>query len=59
MSIVRKLKQESTVMLWKIYKIGLRMHFWKERTFWSDGYFCYTVAKPSQQTIRKYIETPG
>src|SRR5258708_617650 len=22
-----------------------KKHFWKERTFWSDGYFCCTIGK--------------
>ena len=38
-SIVRKLKQESTILLWKQFPVFLSKHFWKEHTFWSDGYF--------------------
>ena len=38
-SIVRKLKQESTISLWKYNPLYLSKHFWKEHTFWSDGYF--------------------
>ena len=32
-SIVRKLKQESTIMLWKYFPIYLSKYFWKEHTF--------------------------
>ena len=32
-SIVRKLKQESTIYLWKNYSKFLSKHFWKEHTF--------------------------
>lgn len=37
----------------------LMQHFWKERTFWSDGYFCCTVGNASQEGIRHYIESLG
>jgi putative transposase len=58
-SIVRRLKQESTYTLWQQYTPLLKQHFWKERTFWSDGYFCCTVGNASQEVIRQYIETQG
>ena len=59
LAIVRKLKQESTVQLWKMHEKELKRHFWKERTFWSDGYFCCTIGNASQETIRHYIESQG
>lgn len=58
-AIVRKLKQESTLRLWKIYGAALKRLFWKEKTFWSDGYFCSTVGNVCQETIRRYIESQG
>jgi len=59
LAIVRKLKQESTVQLWKKHEKDLKRYFWKERTFWSDGYFCWTTGNASQETIRHYIESQG
>jgi putative transposase len=59
LAIVRKLKQESTVQLWKKHEKDLKRHFWKERTFWSDGYFCCTIGNASQETIRRSIESQG
>jgi putative transposase len=59
LAIVRKLKQESTLRLWKTYSTNLQRHFWKERTFWSDGYFCCTIGNASRETIRRYIESQG
>jgi REP element-mobilizing transposase RayT len=41
------------------YEKELKKHFWKERTFWSDGYFCCTIGNASQETIRQYIESQG
>lgn len=59
LAIVRRLKQESTIRLWRTYEKQLKKHFWKERTFWSDGYFCCTIGNASQEVIRKYIESQG
>ena len=55
LAIMRRLKQESTFQLWKSYKADLKQHFWKERTFWSDGYFYWTIGNASQETIRHSI----
>jgi putative transposase len=57
--IVRKLKQESTVAVWKRFPQMLKKHFWKERTFWTDGYCISTTGQASEETIRKYIENQG
>ena len=44
-SIVGKLKQETTVFLWKNFGYYLSKHFWKEHTFWSDGYFACSIGR--------------
>ena len=59
LAIVRRLKQESTVRLWQKPEQALRKQLWKERTFWSDGHFCYTTGNASQETILQYIENQG
>jgi putative transposase len=53
------LKQISTHRIYKKYKPELKKHFWKENTFWSDGYFVCSTGNASTETIRKYIETQG
>ena len=58
-SIVRRLKQKSTHELWNNYSGFLTKHFWKERTFWSDGYFVCSIGEANPDTIRKYIESQG
>jgi len=58
-SIVRKLKQESTIALWKNYPIRLSKQFWKEHTFWSDGFFACSIGEANPETIRRYIENQG
>jgi putative transposase len=59
LAIVRKLKQESTVQLWRMHEKDLKRHFWKERTFWSDGYFGCTIGNASQEPIRHSSESQG
>lgn len=57
--IVRVLKQESTIRIWKQYTKILRKQFWKENTFWTDGYFVTNIGDVSQKTLQKYIEEQG
>ena len=58
-SIVRKLKQESTIFAWELFENKLRKEFWAERTLWSDGYFVCSIGEANHETIRKYIEQQG
>lgn len=58
-SIARRLKQISTIELWKQFPNILSKQFWKEHTFWSDGYFVCSIGESNQDTIRKYIENQG
>ena len=58
-SIVRKLKQESTIAIWKKHKYILSKNFWKEHTFWSDGYFVCSIGEASPDTVRQYILSQG
>lgn len=57
--ICRVLKQESTTFLWKKHSNYLSTFYWKERTLWSDGYFCSTIGNVSEETLKHYIETQG
>lgn len=58
-SIVRRIKSMSTIRIWERLENYLRGQFWKERTFWSDGYFACSVGDASADTIRRYIEEQG
>ena len=55
LEIVRLLKQMTTFHIWKQHETYLYKHFWKEQTFWSDGYFACSIGNVSRETIRKYI----
>lgn len=52
--IVKKLKGKSTMILWKDYSQILKRFFWKERTFWSDGYFISSIGNVSEHTLHKF-----
>ena len=61
LQIVRRIKQETTFELWKRHEnYYLKNHFWKERTFWSDGYFTCSVGNVvSYEIIKEYIKNQG
>ena len=59
LQIVRRLKQMATSAVWKKYRDFLRHNFYKEHTFWTDGYFVSSIGNVSQETIKKYIENQG
>lgn len=53
--IVSVLKQISTYQIWKRHASVLAMYYWKENTFWSDGYFAASTGDASATVIEKYI----
>ena len=52
-------KQETTYYLWQKYSSVLSRQYWKEKSFWSDGYFACSIGEVSSATIQKYIESQG
>lgn len=56
---VRALKSYTTFHIWKKYPNYLSKCFWKEKTFWTDGYFVCSVGNVSEETLRRYIENQG
>jgi putative transposase len=61
LEVVRLFKQISTYRIWRQNKNHdyLSKEFWKEKTFWSDGYFACSIGNVSKDTIQKYIENQG
>ena len=57
--ICRVLKQESTINLWRLHSSYLYNFYWREKTLWSDGWFCSTIGNVSDETLKHYIETQG
>ena len=58
-SIVSRIKSISTIKIWEKHEEELKKSFWKENTFWSDGYFVCSTGNASMETIKKYIEEQG
>ena len=56
---ISHLKQFTTFHIWKMQKEVLEKHFWREKTFWGDGYFCCTVGNASIDKIKEYIDNQG
>ena len=60
-SIIQKIKQITTFYVWRDerFEVFLRKHFWKEKTFWSDGFFVCSIGEANPETIKAYIENQG
>ena len=58
-NFVKTLKSYTTYHIWKKYPNYLRKCFWKERTFWSCGYFIASIGEVSSDTLKEYIENQG
>ena len=56
---VKIVKQETTYHLWQKYSSVLSRQYWKDKTFWSDGYFACSIGEVSSATIQKHIESHG
>jgi len=61
LEIVRWFKQISTYRIWRQNNNNcyLSKHFWKEQTFWSDGYFACSIGNVSKEIIEQYIKSQG
>ena len=57
--IIHRIKQISTFKIYKMHRQFLKQHFWKENTFWSDGYFVCSTGNANMETIKKYINEQG
>lgn len=54
-SIVRKLKQETTYHVWLNYSNILNNIFYREKTFWSDGYYVSSIGHINEEIVNNYI----
>ena len=57
--IVNIMKSYTTYYIWERHQEFLSKHFWKEHTFWTDGYFICSIGNVSEKQLRKYIENQG
>jgi putative transposase len=59
LQIVRVLKQQSTIQMWRKYYKELKKYYWVENTLWTDGYFVSTIGEVSSKTLKHYIQNQG
>lgn len=57
--IVRRLKQETTIRMWRTQNAYLRKYYWAEHTLWSDGYFVCSIGNISKEMAAEYIRSQG
>lgn len=57
--VVDLLKSYTTFHIWRLHQNVLRKYFWKENTFWTDGYFVCSVGNISEKILKEYIENQG
>ena len=57
--IVNLMKSYTTFHIWQKYGSILYKFYWKERTFWTDGYFACSVGNVSEEMLMEYIENQG
>ena len=58
-NMIKGLKSYTTYHLWQNHSDYLSLNFWKEHTFWSDGYFLTTIGEVSEEGLKYYIENQG
>lgn len=58
-NMVKTMKSYITYHIWEKYSAYLSKCFWKEITFFSDGYFISSIGNVSQETLKNYIENQG
>ena len=56
---IRTMKSYITYHLWEQYPDVLASVFWKEKTFFTDGYFICSVGDVSSKILKQYIENQG
>ncbi|GAA8026023.1 IS200/IS605 family transposase [Helicobacter pylori] len=60
-SIISRIKQITTYRVWRNKRFIplLQKHFWREKTFWTDGFFACSIGEANPETIKSYIENQG
>ena len=57
--IINLMKSYTSYHIWQLHNNYLSKIFWKEKTFWTDGYFVCSIGNVSESTLRKYIQNQG
>lgn len=57
--IVNLIKSYTIYHIWRKYPKYLSKYFWKEKTFYTDGYFVSSIGNVSEDNLKRYIENQG
>ena len=57
--LIKTIKSCACYHIWKLHEPYLQKCFWREHTFWTDGYFLCSVGSVSEKRLKKYIENQG
>ena len=57
--IVNLMKSYTTYHIWEKYSNYLYKQFWKNHTFWTDGYFDCSIGNVSEEILKNYIKNQG
>ena len=57
--LVKTIKSYTTFHIWTHFRQKLSKEFWKEHTFWTDGYYLTSIGNVSQAILETYIENQG
>lgn len=57
--LIKTMKSYTSYHIWKLHKLYLQKCFWREHTFWTDGYFLCSVGSISEKRLKEYIENQG
>ena len=57
--LVKLLKNYTTYHIWESNSLFLQKYYWKEHTFWTDGYFVASVGDVSAKALQEYIQNQG
>jgi putative transposase len=57
--IVNLMKSYITFHIWNTESNYLKNYLWKEKTFFTDGYFVCSIGNVSKEQLQKYIENQG
>ena len=58
-NLVRTMKSYTPYHIWRLHRKYLLNCFWKEITFWTDGYFICSIGNVSEKQLKRYIENQG
>ena len=57
--IVKLIKSYTTYHIWKKNYSLLKKYYWKDKTFWTNGYFVSSIGNVSEKVLKEYIENQG